>query len=627
MALASLANPMYAQLQAALPLMISALNAKRAAVTRKLSAAAKAGAVTPDVRTELTKALTAEADPKLNPSIPRVVSFQTTTNFSNLGIADAAVRGTFAIGDGAQADRGRVLESPCRLRTTPTSRSPASTTYGSTCPAASTPASAAGTATAGNANAVAAKAVGPTTAGPGLPPIPAASLIGKLRALPATWSAAGSALESAVTPDAFAKVMSEGLKSAAAASALVAASRDSSPATPRPRSAPLDRSTVGRTSSCRTAATAAAKQVAADLITKAVQPTLAASVADLQSAIAGEVTTLLSTPPAGMAAAGPADPQMAAIVTAMKGRLDADKAATAGTGIDPTAPTQPRGAAAPSQDVSYSAQGLMGSSNSTKVRTDQFEKMLAAFNAEAAQEAAGGRVQGGGRCLVVTDVTVRWSTPSAAVDERLRVSSNGDARLLALAPLRDATLIGEFRGEVSADELEALAATGTRVSIDPTHTESAEVGAVSTLASQVADRCRADPLAAGLFVFRSTGPAVDGVRPLVLGVVGRGERACQFLLDLPGCRIRFVTDGSQVGEVPLPELAAGFMTSDAEGLGGVRTDRRGAAGHPRRDRAGRAGPGAGLVRRRSSWSEPGIPSTSTRPRHRRSGSPPGPWPS
>ena len=171
---------------------------------------------------------------------------------------------------------------------------------------------------------------------------------------------------------------------------------------------------------------------------------------------------------------------------------------------------------------------------------------------------------------MVTDVTVRWSTPSAAVDERLRVSSNGDARLLALAPLRDATLIGEFRGEVSADELEALAATGTRVSIDPTHTESAEVGAVSTLASQVADRCRADPLAAGLFVFRSTGPAVGGVRPLVLGVVGRGERACQFLLDLPGCRIRFVTDGSQVGEVPLPELAAGFMTSDAEGLGGVR---------------------------------------------------------
>jgi hypothetical protein len=171
---------------------------------------------------------------------------------------------------------------------------------------------------------------------------------------------------------------------------------------------------------------------------------------------------------------------------------------------------------------------------------------------------------------VVTDVTVRWSTPSAAVDERLMVRSNGEARLLALAPLRDAALIGEFRGEVSVDELAALTATGSRVTIDPTHTDSSEVGAVGVLAHQVADRCRTDPLSAGLFVLRSTGPAVDGVRPLVLGVVGRGERACQFLLDLPGCRIRFITEGSQVGEVPLPELAAGFMTSDAEGLGGVR---------------------------------------------------------
>ena len=382
MALASLANPMYAQLQAALPLMISALNAKRAAVTRKLSAAAKAGAVTPGVRTELTKALTAEADPKLNPSIPGVVSFQTTTNFSNLGIADTAVRGTFAIGEVRKligAAYWSALQAPHDTNVAVAGFDDvrinmSSGVYGT---------SAAGTATGGNANAVAAKAVGPTTAGPGLPPIPAASLIGKLRALPATWSAAGSALESAVTPDAFAKVMSEGLKSAAAASALVAGIAGLIPGhTPTKigTARPLYRRAYELV---QNAATAAAKQVAADLITKAVQPTLAASVTDLQSAIAGEVTTLLSTPPAGMAAAGPADPQMAAIVTAMKGRLDADKAATAGTGIDPTAPTSTNAApTAPSQDVSYSAQGLMGSSNSTKVRTDQFEKMLAAFNAK-----------------------------------------------------------------------------------------------------------------------------------------------------------------------------------------------------------------------------------------------------
>lgn len=171
---------------------------------------------------------------------------------------------------------------------------------------------------------------------------------------------------------------------------------------------------------------------------------------------------------------------------------------------------------------------------------------------------------------MATDITVRWSTPSAAVDERLLVGPTGETRLLALAPLHDAALIGEFRGEVSPDELGALAATGPQVWIDPTHTEDAEVGAVGALAAQVADRCRTSPLAAGLFVLRSTGPAVDGVRPLALGVVGRGERACQFLLELQRCRVRFVAHGSQVGEVPLPPLATGFMTSDADGLGGVR---------------------------------------------------------
>jgi hypothetical protein len=172
--------------------------------------------------------------------------------------------------------------------------------------------------------------------------------------------------------------------------------------------------------------------------------------------------------------------------------------------------------------------------------------------------------------VVATDVTVRWTTPTAAVDERLLVEPTGEARLLALAPLHDAALIGEFRGEVTADEYAALAATGDHVPIDPTHTDSPEIGAVGALAAQIADRCRTSPLAAALFVLRPTGPTADGVRPLALGVVGRGERACQFLLDLPRCRVRFVAQGSEVGAVPLPSLATGFMTSDADGLGGVR---------------------------------------------------------
>jgi len=109
-----------------------------------------------------------------------------------------------------------------------------------------------------------------------------------------------------------------------------------------------------------------------------VKPTLTGSVAAIQSAIGTEVTRITTTPPAGVAAAGPADPQMAAVVAAMKTRLDADKAATAGTGRDPTK----GGGAAPDQNVTYSAQGLMGSSNTSTVRVDQMQKMVDAFNAK-----------------------------------------------------------------------------------------------------------------------------------------------------------------------------------------------------------------------------------------------------
>jgi hypothetical protein len=125
-------------------------------------------------------------------------------------------------------------------------------------------------------------------------------------------------------------------------------------------------------------AAAAAKQVVSDMLLATVKPTLASSVSSLQSSINAEVTRITTTPPAGMAAAGPADPQMAAIVAAMKTRLDADKTATAGTRRDPTK----GGGSAPDQNVTYSAQGLMGSSNSSTVRADQFQGMVDAFNAK-----------------------------------------------------------------------------------------------------------------------------------------------------------------------------------------------------------------------------------------------------
>ncbi len=376
MALAALTPALSSQLSSALPAMTGALNAKRVPVTRKLAAAARAGVLTPDVRTELETQLTAGSEARVAPGIPRVVAFQTTRNFSNAGIADQAVKGAFAvaalrtlIGDAYDA----ALAAPHSVNVAVTDFDKVSINVSSGVSNAAAP----GTAIAGAATTEAAKVVGPTPAGPGLPPVavPPASLVGQLSALPATWSAAGSQLETSVTPAAFSTAMTAGLKGTAAAAAAAAAIPGYVPPAKAGTAAALYRKGF---SLVNKAAQATAKQLVNDLLLATVKPTLTASVTALQSSISAEVTRITTTPPAGVAVAGPADPQMAAIVGAMKTRLDADKTATAGTGRDPTA----GGGSAPAQNVTYTAQGLMGGMSDNSVRTDQFQKMVDAFNAK-----------------------------------------------------------------------------------------------------------------------------------------------------------------------------------------------------------------------------------------------------
>ncbi|HKX15494.1 MAG TPA: hypothetical protein VJN19_09895 [Propionibacteriaceae bacterium] len=378
MALAALSRPLYAQLQAAMPLMVAALAAKRSAVTRKLAAAARAGAVSADVRAELVSELTAESDARTSPGVARAVAFQTTKNFSNLSIADQAVRGGFAvapvsnlIGDAYWT----ALQAPHATNVAVAGFDDvriniSSGVYSTT--GAATP-------LAGSATTEATNVVGPAAPGPGLPVAPPTSLIAQLSGLPATWSTVGSQLETSVTSATFATAMAAALKSAAAAAALVTAAAAVLPGfAPPPKlssAGPLYRRTFTLVNN---SAKAAAKQVVGDLLVATVKPTLAASVTSLQSSINSEVTRITTTPPAGIAAAGPADPQMAAIVASMKARLDADKTSTAGTGRDPTK----AGGSAPDQNVTYSAQGLMGSSNASTVRADQFQGMIEAFNAK-----------------------------------------------------------------------------------------------------------------------------------------------------------------------------------------------------------------------------------------------------
>jgi hypothetical protein len=373
MVLTGLQQPLYDQLVTAMPTVTEALRAKRAAVKQKMAAAAKTGVIAAAVRDQLRAQLTAASEPGLAPSVPQVVAFQTTNNFSNKTNAGEGVESGFSA-----ASLSALISSAYSAALASVHQPVAVAGLGDV--SINVKSSVAATTAAGGAQAapgaaVATSTVGPAaSAGPGLPAIaPPAGLIAQLAALPTTWAAAGSALETGVTPDKFAAKLESVLKSAAAAAAAPLPPGVAPPAK-MARAAELYRKAYALVTN---ASQEASKAVATDLVSAVVGPVLTASVTSLQASIASEVTRVMTTPPSGVAALGPADPNMAALVSGMKARLDADKAATAGTGRDPLGKT---GGTAPAQDVTYSYQGMMGSNNTRAVRPDQFAPMVAQFN-------------------------------------------------------------------------------------------------------------------------------------------------------------------------------------------------------------------------------------------------------
>ena len=375
MVLASLKKPMLDRLKATLPAVTDAFRAKRAAVKTKMAAAARTGVVDAAVRTELEKNLAAASDPKLGPSVPRVVAFQTTKNFSNLTVAGEGVEAGF---DAAKMAAAILSKYELALNTAQGAVvNVAGVGDTKINVQASVPAmTAAGGAQQANAAGAASTTVGSAGgAGTffGLPVIfPASGLIGQLSALPATWGTAGSAMESGVTPAAFATKMADLVKSATAAAAV--APPPGAPAPPQLKKAKeLYVKALGVVTSM---SKETCRQLATDLINTVVGPVLTTSVKDLETTIQTEVNKVMGTPASGVAALGPPNPQMAALVSHMKAQLDADKAAAAGGGHTPLG----TGKAAPDQNVTYSVQSLMGSSKNTSIRADQFNPMVKQFN-------------------------------------------------------------------------------------------------------------------------------------------------------------------------------------------------------------------------------------------------------
>jgi hypothetical protein len=372
MVLSSLKQPLLSQLDAAMPTITNALRAKQPLVKQKMAAAARAGVVAADVRDELRNQLTGVAEGKLAPSIPGVVAFETTANFSNRTQAGEGVESGFS----ATALGTQIRDAYWKALLAAEGADVAVAGLGDVSvnvKGAVSATTAVGGANAASAAGVATSSVGPSAAA--LPTIvPSASLEGQITALPATWATAGSLLETGVTSAEFAAKMLAILKSAGAAAAAPLP-----PGVAPPPKLARQRELYERAYQMVTnAATEASRQVASDLVASTVGPALTASVGDLEGKITAEVDRVMSTPPAGVPALGTPDPNMTAMVAAMKTKLDADKAATAGTGRDPLG----SGAAAPAQDVTYSYQGMMGSNTTRALRPDQFNPMVDNFNSK-----------------------------------------------------------------------------------------------------------------------------------------------------------------------------------------------------------------------------------------------------
>ena len=372
MVLSSLMVPLLRQLDAAMPTVTDALRAERPRLKQKMTVAARDGVVSADVVEALRSQLAGASEARLGPGIPAIVAFETTKNF-NRAQAGTGVEAGFSAAALATQIRDtywQALEAADANRVVTVAGLGAVSINQAASVNATT---AAGGVNAGAASAEAGAAIGPAAGAPGLPAVvPAASLEGQLAALPATWAAAGSVLETGVTPALFASKMLAILQSAAAAAAAPLPAGVAPPPKLASQRALFERAYA----LVSNAAAGASQQLAADLVSTTMKPALQQGVADLQAKIKAEVSRVMSTPAAGVAALGPADPSMAAMVAAMKKILDADKAATKGTGRDPLG----SGVAAPNQDVTYSYQGMMGSNASRTLRPDQFQPLVNKFN-------------------------------------------------------------------------------------------------------------------------------------------------------------------------------------------------------------------------------------------------------
>lgn len=168
--------------------------------------------------------------------------------------------------------------------------------------------------------------------------------------------------------------------------------------------------------------------------------------------------------------------------------------------------------------------------------------------------------------------TFAWQTaPPTSVDEALAVYDDGTVVLVVRTPRQASASIGSYTGSPSTADHAVLAAAGPGpVTFDLLAPPADPVGTVLATADRVADACRSSPRAVVTFHAHAAGPATDGVLAASLLAVGSGTQDVGFELDPAGSSVHFLgPDGQTMSWQDLPPLPMGFITPDAESLGGV----------------------------------------------------------
>jgi hypothetical protein len=169
--------------------------------------------------------------------------------------------------------------------------------------------------------------------------------------------------------------------------------------------------------------------------------------------------------------------------------------------------------------------------------------------------------------------TFAWrSPPPTSVNECLAIYDDGSAWLVVRRPRALTGAIGNFVAQPGDDDLLALTSSGPGPIVfellsQPRDTKAADLLAI---ANRVSEAARAKPHAIATFYAGPLAAVAAGRLSMSLLVVGGGTKAVQFELEPAKCTVHLSRDGQPIAWFAMPELGSGFVTPDAEGLGGLR---------------------------------------------------------